>query len=224
VNGPNPLPALAGLFLTLASLVLALACLNLANLFLVRATGRRREMAVRAALGGTRERLIRHLLSETLLVALLGATAGMVAGTLALRALGSVTAVTDLPFVFEFSFNARVFAFALSIAVLSAAIVGIVPALRTSSGNLSDTLREGGRGSTGRSQRTRVALVGAQVGGSLALLIVAGLFVRSLRSAQHSDLGFDPNQVLNVALDPGEIGYSHAQGVGFYSQLLGRVS
>jgi len=223
LNGPNPLPALAGLFLTLACLVLALACLNVANLSLVRATGRRREMAVRAALGGSRTRLIHHLLSETILMALLGAAAGMIVGILALRALGSAAAATDLPLVFEFPFNQHVFVYALSLAIVAAAICGIIPALRASRGNLSNILHEGGRSSTGRNQRTRTVLVAAQVGGSLALLIVAGLFVRSLRSAQHADLGFDPKDVLNVRLDPGEIGYTQTQGVEFYNQLLTRV-
>ncbi len=225
LDGPNPLPAIAGLFMTLGGLVLVLACLNVANLSLVRATGRQREMALRAALGGSRVRLVRQLLSETILLGLAGAGAGMAAGTLALRALSSVTLVTAsaLPLVFEFPFNARVFAFALSVAIAAAAVVGIVPALRASSGNLSDILHEGGRSSTGRSQRTRTALVAAQVGGSLALLIVAGLFVRSLRSAQHSDLGFDTRDVLNVTLDPGEIGYTQAQGAEFYAQVLDRV-
>lgn len=223
IDGPNPFPVLAGLFLTLTGLVLALACLNVANLSLVRADGRRREMAIRAALGGGRARLVRHLLTETLLVALLGAGAGMGAGVLALRAIGSAATVADIPLVVQFPFNGRIFAFALGIALLAAAIVGIIPALRTSSGNLSNILHEGGRSSTGRKQRMRAALVAAQVGGSLALLIVAGLFVRSLRSAQHADLGFDPKNVLNVALDPGEIGYTQVQGVQFYNEVLVRV-
>jgi predicted permease len=223
INGPNPLPALAGLFLMLGGLVLALACLNVANLSLVRAAGRRREMAVRAALGGGRARLACQLLSETLLLALFGAAAGMAAGTLALRAVSSAATASDLPMVFEFPFNARVFVYALGIAVLAAAITGIIPALRASSGNLSNILHEGGRSSTERSQRARTALVAVQVGGSLALLIVAGLFVRSLRSAQHEDLGFDARNVLNVRLDPGEIGYAPVQGAEFYKQLLTRV-
>jgi predicted permease len=223
MNGPNPLPVLAGLFLTLAGLVLALACLNVANLSLVRAAGRRREIAVRAALGGGRARLVRQLLSETILLALLGGAAGMAAGTLALRAVSSAATASDLPLVFEFPFNTRVFVYALGIAVLAAAIVGIIPALRASSGNLSNILHEGGRSSTGRSQRGRTALVALQVGGSLALLIVAGLFVRSLRSAQHADLGFDPKNVLNVRLDPGEIGYTPTQGAEFYKQVIARV-
>jgi predicted permease len=224
MNGPNPLPTLAGLFFTLSGLVLALACLNVANLSLVRAAGRKREMAVRAALGGSRTRLIRPLLGETVLLALVGGVAGMLVGTLALHALSSVAApASELPFVFEFPFNGRVFTFGLIIAVVAAAIVGIVPALRVSSGNLSNILHEGGRTSTGRSQRMRTVLVAAQVAGSLVLLIVAGLFARSLREAQHADLGFDPRNVLNVRLDPGEIGYTKAQAVEFYSQLLARV-
>jgi predicted permease len=223
MNGPNPLPALGALFLTLAGVVLALACLNVANLSLVRAVGRQREIAVRAAVGGSRARLVRHLLSETILVALFGAAAGMFAGTLALRAISSAATATDLPLVFEFPFNARVFIYGLSVAVLSAAIAGVFPALRASTENLSNILREGGRSSTVRGQRTRTALVAAQVAGSVALLIVAGLFVRSLSSVQHSDLGFDPNNVLNVRLDPGEIGYTQIQGVQYYSHLLARV-
>lgn len=223
IDGPNPLPALAALFLTLSGLVLALACLNVTNLSMVRAAGRQREMAVRASLGGSRTRLVRQLLTEMMLVAILGAGAGMLVGTLALHALTSEVTITEMPLVFEFPFNARVFIFALAIAVLAGAIVGIIPALRASSGNLSDILHEGGRSSTTRSQRTRTALVAAQVGGSLALLIVAGLFVRSLRSAQHADLGFEASHLLNVVLDPGEIGYTQVQATGFYAQLIRRV-
>ena len=224
MNGPNPLPALAALFLTLAGMVLALACLNVANLSLVRATGRKHEMAIRAALGGNRMRLVRLLLSETVLLSLFGAAAGMLLGILALRMLSSLAiTATDLSLVFEFPFNSRVFVFALSIAMFAAAIVGIIPALRTSGGNLIGTLHEGGRGSTGRNQRVRTFLVAAQVGGSLALLIIAGLFARSLRNAQRSDLGFDPANVLNVRLDPGEIGYTQAQGEDFYKKVLFRV-
>jgi predicted permease len=223
LDGPNPLPALAGLFLTLSGMVLALACLNVANLSLVRATGRKREMAVRAALGGSRTRLVRHLLSETMLIGLLGAGAGMIAGVLALRAISSAVTITELPVVFEFPFDGRLFLYALGVALVAAAIVGIIPALRVSGGKVSNILHDGGRSSTARSQRMRTVLVAAQVAGALALLIVAGLFVRSLRSVQHSDLGFDPRNVLNVELDPGEIGYPQTQAAQFYNRLLLRV-
>ena len=223
INGPNPLPALAGLFLTLAGMVFALACLNVGNLCLVRAAGRQREMAVRVALGGSRMRLIRHLLSETVLLTLFGTAAGVVAGSLALQAVSATAIVTDLPVIFEFPFNFRIFLYGLAIAALAATIVGVLPALRVSKGNLSNILHQGGRGSTGRRQRTRCVLVAVQVAGSLALVIVAGLFLRSLHSAQHSDLGFEAMHVLNVALDPGEIGSSQLQGTDFYRQLLARI-
>jgi predicted permease len=223
MDGPNPLPALAGLFLTLAGMVFALACLNVANLSLVRAISRQREMAVRAALGGSRARLIRRLLSETLLLTLSAAAAGILAGSFALRFVRSAASGSDLPFVLEFPFNLRVFLFAFAIAVLAAAIVGLLPALRISTGNLSDILHQGGRSLTGRGHRTRSVLVAIQVAGSAALLIVAGLFIRSLHSAQHADLGFDPTHVLNISLDPGEIGYSQIQAVDFYRQMLTRT-
>jgi FtsX-like permease family len=204
--------------------VFALACLNVANLSLVRAAGRKREMAVRAALGGSRTRLIRLLVGETILLALAGAAAGMFVGTLASHALSSLApAASELPLVFELPFNARVLVFGLTIAVVAAAIVGIVPALRACSGNLGNTPHEGLRSSTGRSQRIRTILAATQDGGSLALLTIAGLFARSLRSARQADLGFDPRNVLNGRLDPGEIGYRKSQTVEFYSQLLARV-
>src|SRR5262249_41688863 len=223
INGPNPLPALAGLFVTLAGMVFALACLNLANLFLVRATGRQREIAVRATLGASRSRLISRLLSETIVLALFGAAAGILMGAFALRAISSVVTVTGLPIVFEFPFNLRVFLYAIGIAALAATLVGIIPALRVSRGNLSNILHQGGRTSTTGRHRTSSLLVAVQVAGSVALLIVAGLFMRSLQSAQHSDLGFDPSHVLNVAVDPGEIGYSQTQSASFYRELLTRT-
>lgn len=223
IDGPNPFPAIAGLFLTLAGMVFALACLNVANLALVRSISRQREMAIRAALGGSRIRQIRRLLSETLLLSLSGAVAGIVAGSLALRAVSSLAIASALPLVLEFPFNRRVFLFALGIAVLAAAIVAVLPALRISTGNLSDILHEGGRSLTGRGQRIRSVLVTVQVAGSVALVIVAGLFIRSLQSAQYADLGFDPTHVLNVALDPGEIGYSQIQSADFYRRLLTRA-
>jgi predicted permease len=223
LNGGNPVPKLAGLFLTLSALVLALACLNVANLSLVRATGRWREIAVRAALGGTRGLLIRHLLTESALIALLGSVVGITAGTSALRILSSLPTGTDFPVVLAFPFNGRIFIYSLIVAMLTGLAVGIVPALRVSNGNLSSILHEGGRTSTGRRQRMRTVIVAGQAGGSLALLIVAGLFLRSMRHAQHADLGFDPQNVLNVRLDPGELGYAEAQGRTFYDQLVTRV-
>ena len=223
VNGPNPLPALAALFFVLSGLVFALACLNVTNLTLVRAAARRRELAVRAALGGSRARLVRHLMTETLVIALFGSTIGMIAGSAALRVLTGKLAAAALPITIEFPFDLRVFLFAIAVAVFAAALVGVLPALRVSAGNLTDALRDGGRSATGKSQRVRIALVAGQVGATVALLVAAGLFVRSLSLVQHEDLGFDMSHVLNVRLDPLQIGYTPSRGLAFYREVLARV-
>jgi predicted permease len=167
--------------------------------------------------------LIRQLLTESLLLALLGCFGGILAGLAASRALSSVPWQSELPFVLDFQFDWRVFAFAFAVALFTALLVGIVPALRVSRGALGEILHEGGRTSTVGRQRFRSALVAVQVAGSLALLIVAGLFVRNLRSVQHADLGFDPQHVLNFTLDPSEIGYTPVQGQAFYKELLARA-
>jgi predicted permease len=223
INGMNPFPKLAALFLTLAAMVLALACVNVANLFLVRAAARRREMAVRAALGAGTGRLVRQLLTESLLVAALSCGVGALLGSAAARLLGSVPTQSELPIVFDFDFNWHVFAYAISVAAFTAAFVVVLPAVRIWHGNLREVLHEGGRTSTGGRQRLRGILVAVQVGGSLTLLIVAGLFVRSLRSVQSADLGFDPGRVLNLTLDPNQIGYTEAQGRAFYRAMLERA-
>jgi len=228
--GPNsnpassPVPTLAALFLGLSFLVLVLACLNVANMLLVRAAARGREMAVRAALGAARNRLIRQLLAESLLLAALGCVAGIGVGLMASRAMSSINVTTSFPIVLDFRFDWRVFAFAFGMALVTGILAGIVPALRASRTNLSEMLHEGSRSSTNRRQWVRSALVATQVAGSLALLVVAGLFTRSLGSMHMSDLGFDPQHVMNFTMDPHEIGYSNEQSKEFYSQLLARMN
>ena len=225
---PNPDPnntvlTVGGLFLGLAGMVLLLACVNVANILLVRATVREREMAIRAALGAARIRLIRQLLTESVVLALLGGVAGMLLGFWGSSALGSINIQTDLPINFDFGFDWRVFAYATAAALLTGIVVGIVPAVRASRGNLSAILHEGGRGVVGGKNRLRTTLVVAQVAGSLMLLVIAGLFTRSLSKAQRTDLGFDPNHVVNLVMDPNEIGYNQAQTRDFYKSLLARV-
>ncbi len=225
---PNPDPnntvmVVGGLFLGLAVMVLLLACVNVANILLVRSTVREREMAIRAALGAARIRMIRQLLTESVLLALLGGVAGVLLGYWGSSALGSIDVQTDLPIHFDFGFDWRVFGFATAAALLTGIIVGIVPAVRASRGNLSAILHEGGRGVVGGKNRLRSTLVVVQVAGSLMLLIIAGLFTRSLAQAQRTDLGFKPDHVLNLLMDPNEIGYNQAQTRDFYKNLLQRV-
>jgi len=222
-NAVNPLPKLAALFLILAILVLALACVNVANLFLVRAAGRQRELAVRSALGAANGRLVRQLLTESLVVSALGCAFGILLGLGATRVLSTVPVESELPFVLDFGFNWHAFLYSLLVAVSSAILVMIVPVLRVWRGNLQDVLHEGGRTSTGGRQRLRNVLVAGEVAACLTLLIVSGLFVRSLRGVQTADLGFTPQSVLNLTLDPNQIGYSESQGRAFYSAMLERT-
>jgi len=223
MTGVNPLPKLAALFLTLAGIVLALACVNVANLLLVRVGIRQREMAVRAALGAARGRLFRQLLTESLLLAGLGCVGGVVLGVGGSRLLSTVPLQSELPLILDFSLEWRVFAYAFAVAAVTGMVVGLVPALRLSRGNLREVLHEGGRTSTGGRQRMRSILVGVEVAGSLALLIVAGLLVRSLNGVQRSDLGFDPRPVLNLTVDPNEIGYKEAQAKPLFREILERT-
>jgi putative ABC transport system permease protein len=222
-SAQSVIPLIASLFLGLAAMVLLLACLNVANILLVRATIREKEMAIRAALGAARGRLVRQLLTESVLLALVGAPAGILLGRWGSGALSGLNVHTDLPVKFDFSFDWRVFAYALAAALITGIIVGIVPALRISRGNINSVLHQSGRGVAGSGQGLRSTLVVAQVAGSLMLLIMAGLFMRSLAKAQKADLGFDPAHIVDASMDPSEVGYNEGQGREFYRNLLTRV-
>jgi predicted permease len=214
---------LSALFLGLAILVLLLACVNVGNVLLVRASVRERELAIRAALGAARGHLIRLLLTEGLLLAVLGGAAGMILGTWGGAALRSINLQTDFPVQMDFRFDWRVFLYALAMALVAGVIMGIFPALRGARRDLNQVLHQGGRGLTGGGQKLRSALVVVQVGGSLMLLIIAALFARSLGQAQRTELGFDPAHVVNLTMDPLEIGYHEPQTREFYRNLLQRV-
>ncbi len=214
------------LFTVLAGLVLLLACANVANILLVRATAREREMAVRAALGAGRLRLVRQLLTESLLLALLGAAAGLGLGYAVSRVFSSIEMkALNVPLRFDFSFDGRVFAVAMVSAAISSIAVGLVPAWRASRSDLSRALRENKRGMLTTAGRSwlRGALVVAQVSGSLALLVVAGLFLRSAQNAEQVDLGFDPRNVLNLSMNTQNLGFDQARSQQFYRELEDRV-
>ena len=212
---------ISGLFLGLTAIVLLLACVNVANILLVRSTAREREMATRAALGAPRSRLVRQLLTESVLLALAGGVAGILFGNWGIRALGSINLRANL--ALQVGLDWRVLAYSLGIAILTGLIVGAVPALRVARRDLSAILRGGGRGLVGSQQRLRTTLVVAQVAGSLMLLIIAGLFMRSLGAAQQTSLGFNPSNVINLSMDPKEMGYTAAQSREFYKTLIDHV-
>lgn len=223
-------PVIASLFLVLAGLVLLLACTNVANILLVRATARSREIAIRSALGATRARIIRQIVTESLLMALLGSVAGILLGSASLAVGGSLlhsvfTNRNNRGFSLDVSFDWRVFGYATVTAILAGILVGLWPALRATRADVNVELQEGSPGASpsGGKSAVRSALTVAQLACSLVLLIAAGLFVRSFHSAENMYLGFNPDQVLNAIMDPHEIGYDQAQTKAFYQQLVDEV-
>jgi putative ABC transport system permease protein len=224
-NAGNSNPLIAGIFLFLVTLVLLVACVNVVNLLMVRATVRQRELAVRAALGAGRARLVRQMLTEGLLLAILGALAGGVLGRWMSVLLTGIRIPADIPIRLEFGFDWRVFAYIAAIALGTGLFVGLIPALRASRTDLNEVLRQGGRSmaeGSGR-HRFRSVLVVSQVAVSLILLIAAGLFVRSVQRAQSVDLGFDPRHVLTLSMDVSQLGLDEAHGRAFYQDVQARV-
>ena len=215
--------AVSAIFIGLAGLVLLLACVNVANLLLVRATVREREMVIRSALGAVRFRLIRQMLTESILLAIFGGMGGVALGLAGSRLLSSISLQTDLPIAFRFGFDWHVFVFAVMVALAAGVVVGIVPAVRLARANLNLVLREGGRGIAGGGHKFRDALVTVQVAAALMLLVIAGLFLRRLQTSEHAQLGFNPNHVLTMMIDPSEIGYDSARSLEFYKDLLPRM-
>lgn len=220
------IPAITGFLLALAALVLLLACMNVANLVLVQATARQREMAVRAALGASAARLVRQALTESVVLSTLGGVAGVLLG-LALQSafVSGIDIGTDFSFMVNFSFDWRVFTYALVAVVVTTVAVGVLPAIRAARADASTMLHDAGRSNSAGAgkQRMRRTLVVGQVAGSLVLLIVAGLFVRRLNEAKHLDLGFDTDRILNVRIDPEHVGYTQAKSRVFFRDLLDRV-
>jgi putative ABC transport system permease protein len=220
----NAFVAFSGLFMVLAAFVLLLACMNVENILLARGASRQREMATRAALGAGRARLISQMLAESVLLGVLGGAAGLILGVW-VDHLTSSLRLPNIPLHVDATFDWRMFAFAMGCALATGIIVGLLPALHASRANLNSVLHEGGqRSSFGFSHAgPRNFLVIAQVAGSFALLIAAGLFVRSLQSVRSFHLGFDPDHVLNVIVDPHEAGYDEARTTAFYREIESRV-
>ena len=219
------MPLVTTIFLVMVGLVLLVACFNVANLLLARAAAREKEIAVRAALGAGRGRLIRQMFTESFLLAVAGAVGGALVGIWVIRGLEKLRPLGDFALRLDFTFDWRVFAYVAGVTLLAGLVAGLAPALRTSRTNLNETLREGGRGLIGDTRRhwLRNGLVIAQVAGSLIVLVAAGLLTRTLTNAESVDLGYDPHHVLNVSLDPKLQGYDQPRGEAFFRELLRRV-
>ena len=220
----NIMPWLAAVFMVLVGLVLLIACVNVANLMLARAATRQGEIAVRRALGASSARIMRQLITESLVLAGLGLIAGLFLARWITAWLSSIELASEYPVRFNVSPDWRVFAFAAVVAVLAGIITGIAPALQSARGALSDVLRGGARASAGRARhRIRSALVVAQVSVSLVLLISAGLFTQSVRAAATADIGFQPSHLLLMSVDLSLQRYDSAHRQQFYATLLARA-
>jgi predicted permease len=213
------------MLLALAAVLLLLACANVANLLLVRSVARRREIALRLALGASRWRLLRQLMVESLLLALAGGGLAMLLTTWTAGAFGAFFPPTSLPLTLNGHADRTVLLVTMVIAILSAMIFGILPGLRTSSLAPITVLKEEAGSMSGGIHKWQLsrALVVVQLSLSLLLLICAGLFIRSLQNAQRLDPGFDPNHVLLASYELGPAGYSEAQGIAFHRQLLSKL-
>ncbi len=220
---PKTMYIMAGLFLSLAGMVLLLACVNVANLVLVRATTREREMAIRTALGARRSRLLAQLVTESVTLALIGGAMGIVLGVWSSSVLGHIDPHADLPVRLAFDFDWRVFLYSFSIALAAGIIVGVVPSIKMARSNVNTILHEGSRGIARGRNWFRDGLVALQIAGSLVLLVVTGLFVRSLSAMQTMDLGFRPDHVLNLAADANEIGMTAAQARDLANSVNARL-
>src|SRR5216683_838741 len=217
-------PALAILMAAVA-VVLLIACANVANLLLARAASRRKEIAVRLALGGSRGRLVRQMLTESFVLASLGAALGLAVAFWTARSLAAFLP----PYASRVTFDTRpdvvVFAFTLGLTVITTLLFGLAPTLHASKQDLVTAMKDNtsmvGRGP--RKVSLRHALVITQVALSMVALISAGLFVRSLREAYKADPGFDPHGVLLASFDPFLSGYDESRGREFYRRLVERV-
>jgi predicted permease len=229
-QGPNIVLTLSTVLMIVVAIVLLIACANIANLLLARASKRRREVAIRLALGAKRTRLIRQLLTESVLLSLLGGVAGLLLAYWCLNAL--VTADLPLPFPVDdtLSLDPRVLAFTGILAVATGVLFGLAPAIQASKADVVPVLKNelvpsaaGARGIRGYFSLRQILVV-AQVAASLVALIAAGLFLRDLRHAQQTDPGFETAGVLVMNFNLGREGYTPERGQVFFEQIAERAS
>jgi predicted permease len=216
------LAAFMAILLALVSLVLAVACANLSGILLARSAARRREMAVRLALGVGRARLVRQLLTETLLLFVLGGAAGLLLARAATALLVPLLPPLPFPISVTLPLDGRVIAFTSAASLVAALLCGLAPALQASKAEVVTALAADSYAPAGRS-RLRSAFVVAQVALSLVLVVVAATFVRALRHAGVAEPGFEPRGVELATVDLSMAGYTQAQGRRFWAELEDRV-
>ena len=221
----SDLGALLRILLALGAFVLLIVCANLTNLQLARATTRRPELAVRLGLGASRSRLVRQLLTESLVISLLAGASALLLTGWVVDLLALLVPFVEYPIALDLSVGTRELAFATAASVGSALLVGIVPALRLSADHIAETLKSGGRMPLGdsRAGRLRVGLVVGEIALAMVALVSVGQLARSFENAQRAHPGFEPRGVLLAGVNLSTGGYDHARGLLYIDEARRRV-
>jgi predicted permease len=225
VNQRGQITLAGGLMMGIVGLVLLIACVNLANLLLAQAASREKEIGVRAAMGASRGRVMQQLLTESLVLAFLSALAGLAIAYIGRSILWSFRP----PFIrdgdLDLGFDSNVLLFTLSVALLTAVLIGVAPALKAARPNLIEVLKVGGRGNTvgWASSPFRSMLVVTEIALALVALVGAGLFVRSMQNAQRIDPGFESTKLFMFNFDLGALHYDEGRGQQFFRAAIERA-
>jgi len=219
----GPIGGFMALLMVVVGLVLLTACANVANLLLARGASRAREIGVRLALGAGRRRLVRQLLTESVILAAAGGLFGVVVAVWLMRVLMSFKPPVPVPVALNLHLDTSVLVFALLLSIATGAVFGLAPALHAARAEIVPVLKDKTPGGRRQRSRLRSAFVVAQVACSMLLLVGAGLFVRSLQRARAIDLGFDPSNMVVMSLNPSLQGYDEARGRTLYDRVLDGV-
>jgi macrolide transport system ATP-binding/permease protein len=219
----NSIISFTGVLMGVVGLVLLLACVNLANLLLARATERRKELAIRLAVGASRVRIVRQLVTESVLLSLAGGLGGLLLAAWINDLVAKIKLPTDIALVMDLRLDWRVLAFALAVSLATGIFFSLLPALQSSNPELVPALKDEASMAGFRRSRLRNALVVVQVALSLVLLVCAGLVVRSLQAAQRTRPGFTPENAVALSFDLGLQGYTEEKGRAFQKQLIERT-
>jgi predicted permease len=220
----GPVALFMALLLVVTGLVLLIASVNVGSVMLTRAVGRSREVAVRLAVGAGRGRLVRQLLTESVLLFSLGGAAGIVIAFWAAQVLSAIQLPVPIPVAFDFTPDWRVLVFTVVVAFVSGTVFGLAPALQATRQDLVSSLKANPGEAPGGRSRLRNAFVVAQVAGSVVLLVAAGMFLRAMDRADSLDLGFDPHDVHLLTIDVSLHRYTPEETQAFFDQLLERAA
>ena len=214
---------LSGVMMGVVGLLLLIACVNVANLFLARAQDRKKEMGIRLSIGATRLRVVTQLLTESIVFAVLSGVAGLALAWVAVKGASQIHLPVDIPHSFDIAISTPVLFFSLVVALVVGILFGLAPALQATRPDLATAMKGEISAQGARASRTSRILVTGQMALSLVLLMSAGLFIQSLRASTTVEKGFDAENLLLAAMDPSLEGYTAEEGEIFYRELLSRV-